>query len=1184
MKKETAKKMNLLKRLGLGLVAAMALPAVAAPAALAAEAKPALTVSSLATPTAFTAGDSTSKAFNYDIRVVNIGAAKTNGSAITITDTLPKGLTVQGEGSADHGLQDCGNFPSSPGGSCEFKLHYTGSGSSPLDFGKKLFGVLPSFCKTERSEETTTLICTIPSTVPPPLPPTADEPSNLYPDEEMRLRVFVEAPAELGGESFAGKPLANNVEVSGGGSAVAEVTSHNETAKIDEEGNPVQAPSGFSFYHALVIGPDGQPATAAGSHPYQWVTSFAINTAIFVNPAEPTNPVVAPASGDVKDTRVTLPPGLTGNPTAIPRCSNKDFQTTSGIVPPEGGFYGVNACPPDTAVGMVIVQEVEGLSGSLPVPLYNVEPSPGEPLKLGFQIANIPFFIDTEARPEDNYQVKSGLLNQSQLKRVSGATVIVWGNPAEAGHDGVRGPCLNPLVPQYRLAYGEPGPCEGVPGAGPFLRTPTSCGAEDDLPFAFSTWPEPAVFRSESSPFPAMTECAKVPFEPQLEARPTTNVADSPTGLHTDLHVPQPDGCGEGAPEEPAECELGEADLRKTVVTLPQGLALNPSSANGLGACSIAEIGYLGGNGDGPGELFSNDPAACPEDSKIGTVEVDTPLIDHPLKGAVYVAAPHANPFDSLLAIYIAVNDPKSGIVIKLPGHVEPDPNTGQLKTTFDNTPQQPFEDFKLEFFGGAKAALRTPAVCGNYSTDSTMTPWSAPEGSSVSWSDHYSITGSPTGGACATSAGALPNAPFFEAGTEAPIAGDFSPLVMNLRRDDGSQEFSQLTLDAPPGIAARLAGVPYCPDGDLAAAEGKSGHDEEAGPSCPAASQVGTVRVGAGAGPSPYYTGGKVYLAGPYKGAPLSLAIITPATAGPYDLGTVVVRTALYIDPVTAQVKAVSDPIPHILQGIPLDVRSVSVKIDHEGWALNPSNCEATSFGGSLLSTAGQTAALANRFQVGECGRLKFGPHMRLRLKGGTKRTANPKLIADVYSQGVGVANLSRVQVKLPRSAFLDQAHIRTVCTRVQFAAGGGNGESCPKGSIYGRVWVKSPLFDYWLAGDVYLRSSNHKLPDLVLGLNGPPSQPIHVELAGKTDSVKGALRNTFEAVPDAPFTRARVVLFGGKRGLVVNSRDICARKYRANVRLVAQSGKVEQLHPLVRNSCGKAQGKRHKRHHKKR
>jgi len=450
------------------------------------------------------------------------------------------------------------------------------------------------------------------------------------------------------------------------------------------------------------------------------------------------------------------------------------------------------------------------------------------------------------------------------------------------------------------------------------------------------------------------------------------------------------------------------------------------------------------------------------------------------------------------------------------------------------------------------------------------MTPWS--ENGDAHPSSSFGIDSGPNGSACA-SPGGKPNRPAFSAGTVNPVAGVYSPLVMNLRREDGSQEFSQLTLDAPAGIAARLAGVPYCPDGDLAAAAGKSGHDEEANPSCPGASQVGTVRVGAGAGPSPYYTGGKVYLTGPYKGAPLSLAILTPAIAGPYDLGTVVVRTALHIDPVTAQVKAVSDPIPHILKGIPLDVRSIAVKIDHSGWALNPTSCAAKSFGGSLLSTAGQSATLSNRFQVGECGRLDFKPHMTLRLKGGTRRAAHPKLIANVYSKGAGVANLARTQVKLPRSAFLDQAHIRTVCTRVQWAAGGGNGEKCPRGSIYGKVWVKSPLFDYWLAGHAYLRSSNHKLPDLVLGLGGPASQPVHIELAGKTDSVKGVLRNTVAAVPDAPFNKARIVLFGGKRGLVVNSRNLCAGKQRANVRMVGQNGKASQLHPLVRNSCHRGQ-----------
>jgi hypothetical protein len=1152
MNKETSKKMNSLKQLGLCLVASLALASLlcAAPAGAVPPpgAAPAWQVSSLATPTNFVPGDTTAMKYNYDLRIVNVGAKVTDGSPITITDTLPKGLTVQGEGAGDHGALDCGTLPTSPGGSCEFELFYTGAGSSPLDFGKKLFGVLPSLCKTERAEETTTVTCTIPSTVPPPLPPTADEPSNVYPSEELRLRIFVEAPEELEGESFAGKPLENHVKVSGGG-AEGEETGHNATASFDEEGNPVPAGAGFSFYHATVTGPDGQAATVAASHPYQWVTSYAVNTMPPL-PGNEGQAEIVPAGGDVKDVKVTLPPGLVGNPNATPRCTAKDFQTISSLTPPQGGFYQVNGCPPDTAVGIVIVQEVEGISGSLPVPLYNLVPSPGEPATLGFQVGNVPFYIHTEVRPEDGYKVVSILRNQTQQKRVSGASVIVWGNPSAESHNGLRGRCLDSNVPGNRLADGEPGPCEGAAGLPPFLRLPTSCpGSTPSLPLTFNNWTDPGSFLTQSSSLAATSGCAAVPFEPSLEARPTTDVADSPTGLHADLHIPQP--------QDPAG--LGEADLRKTVVTLPDGLVLNPSSANGLGSCSIAQVGYLGGNGDGVGKPFSNDPANCPEDSKIGTVEVDTPLIDHPLPGAVYVATPHDNPFDSLLAIYVTVHDPATGIVVKLPGHVEPDPNTGRLKATFDNTPQVPFEDFKLDFFGGPGAALRTPQACGNYSTDSVMTPWSSPPAGTASSSDGYSIDRNPSAAPCPTSEGALPRAYGLNAGTEAPVAGAYSPLVMNLSRPDGTQQFGRLTVTPPPGLLARLAGIPYCPEANLAAAASKSGKDEQAAPSCPAASRVGSVRVGAGAGPKPYYTAGAAYLAGPYKGAQLSLAIVTPAVAGPYDIGTVVVRTALHVNPVTAQITAISDPIPHILQGIPLDVRSVAVRLDHPGWGLNPTSCAASVFGAGVFSTVGQATTLANRFQVGACRNLGFKPRLYTRLYGGTGRGGHPKLRA-VLIPRPGNANISRAAVTLPRSEFLDQANIRTVCTRVQFAAG-----ACPPGAIYGRAVAFTPLLAAPLSGPVYLRSSNHKLPDLVLDLHGQ----VDIEASARIDSKNKGIRTTFEAVPDAPVSKLVLYMKGGKKkGLLVNSRNICAKTYRATANLKGHNGHKRTLHPKLKNS----------------
>jgi len=1091
------------------LVAALgAAPASAAPA-------PSWNLTSLPTPTNFVPGD-TEGDYTYDVRVANVGAANTDGSEVTIVDTLPEGLEVS---SVELPLRLAGVEPS----------------SNPFDLG--FLFCIPS------AGPPPTVTCTLPEG---DFPPTTGEHAVVVPEEEVRVVIHVSVPA-----GTPPGPLTNEVAVSGGGAPAATVVSHNQTTSGED---PQPAPGGFSFYQAGLAGPAGEEIGQAGAHPYGYTTNFAVNT----NPAPSCGgcqtPFV-PAGGALKDTPVALPPGLVGNPNVASKCTAQNFNTLHNLDLAPGVFAPTNACPDSSVIGTVHLQQVEGQPGIGVVPLYNLVPAPGMPAQFGFQVVGVPFYIETEVRPEDDYRIVAVLRNASQAKRVTSASITIWGTPADPLHDANRGSCLSTDPSQVPFSLGD---CPAGLAAKPLLRLPTSCGSPLAIAMSFTTWNGTGPF-SATDTHPAPAGCAQVPFEPSLEARPTTDVADSPTGLHADLHIAQP--------QDPAT--PGEADLRKTVVSLPEGLTINPSGANGLGSCSEAQVGYMGKAGGT--DRFSNAPADCPDAAKIGTAEVNTPLVDHPLPGTVYVATPHANPFDSLLAIYIAINDPKSGIVVKLAGHVEPNLSTGQLTATFDGTPQVPFEDFKLEFFGGPRAALRSPATCGPKSTDSLLTPWSAPQGASVTSVDNYSIDRSPGGGPCPGSAGALPNGASFQAGTEAPVAGAYSPMVINLSRADGSQEFAQLTLTPPPGLLARLAGIPYCPEAAIAAARSKSGNEEETSPSCTAASRVGTVRVGAGAGSSPYYTSGSAYLAGPYKGAPLSLVIITPAVAGPYDLGTVVVRSAVHVNPVTAQITAVTDTIPGILEGIPLDVRSIAVRLDHPGWGLNPTSCEPTVFGGAFISTLNQSAALADRFQVGGCRQLGLKPRLYTRLFGGTKRGAHPKLRA-VLMPRAGNANLTRAAVSLPRSEFLDQANIRTVCTRVQFAA-----NACPKGAIYGRAVAETPLLDQPLQGPVYLRSSNNKLPDLVLDLHGQ----IDIEASARIDSKNKGIRTTFEAIPDAPLSKVVLYMKGGKKqGLLVNSRDICDGNYRASANLKGHNGRKRALNPKLKNSkCKKGMKGKKKR-----
>jgi hypothetical protein len=571
-------------------------------------------------------------------------------------------------------------------------------------------------------------------------------------------------------------------------------------------------------------------------------------------------------------------------------------------------------------------------------------------------------------------------------------------------------------------------------------------------------------------------------------------------------------------------------------------------------------------------------PLGCPDASKIGTVKITTPLLGEPIEeGGIYLAAQKDNPFHSNYAIYLVAHSAARGLTIKLAGEVKADPTTGQLTATFLNNPQLPFSDLELKFKGGAAAPLVTPQTCGTGNVESSLASWARPS-EPVRLSEPFAVTSGPGGSACKGSEAEQPNAPSFEAGATSPIAGAYTPFLLHLSRGDGSQRIKTLNVNLPPGLTGRLAGIPYCPDSAIAQAQARTavgdGALERSSPSCPSASQVGTVSVGAGAGEKPLYVQGKAYLGGPYRGAPLSLAIVTPAVAGPFDLGVVVVRAALLVDPETAQISVKSDPLPTILEGVPLDIRSIAVSIDRSGFTLNPTSCEAMALGADVESVAGKTASVGNRFQVGDCEDLKFKPKLKLSLKGSTTRTGHPALKAVLtYPQQGGYANIRRAQVNLPHSEFIDQGNLDKTCTKPVLLAG-----NCPKRSIYGHAKAWTPLLEKPLEGPVYLVGGyGYKLPALVADLNGQ----IRVVLKGRVDSGPNhGIRNTFEAVPDAPVSRFVLEMKGGKKySLLENSEPLCRKPQRAIVRFTAQNGRVEQFKPLIANQCGKRKTRRHKR-----
>jgi len=548
---------------------------------------------------------------------------------------------------------------------------------------------------------------------------------------------------------------------------------------------------------------------------------------------------------------------------------------------------------------------------------------------------------------------------------------------------------------------------------------------------------------------------------------------------------------------------------------------------------------------------FNGAEEACPESSKIASGEIVTPLLRDPLHADFFLAKQADNPFNSTFAGYLVAKG--DGAIIKTPAKIDIDPVSGQIVTTFGDSPEQPFSELTLRFKSGNRGLLTTASKCGSYQSTYKLFPWSGT--APVTGVSKFKLDQN-----CEHE-----SAPSFSAGSSNPLAGAFTTFVTRVTRNAGSAPLTGLAVNLPTGLSAKLAGVPYCPDAALSAVPTATGTGaaELAAPSCPAASQIGTVNAGTGSG-SPFYVNtGKVYLAGPYKGAPLSIVVLVPAVAGPIDLGNEVIRVPVRLDPVTAQVQVVSDPIPTMLQGVPFDLRDLRINLDREAFALNPTSCKPKAVTAAIESAGGVVTHAADRFQIGECAGLGFKPKISLRLKGSTARSGHPALTVILRPRG-GDANISGLSVTFPGSELLDQAHIGTVCTRVQWAA-----DQCPPASVYGTVNATTPLLDTPLTGNVYLRSSSHKLPDLVTDLRGPASQPIRLEASGRTDSFKGRLRNTFEFIPDAPLSKVVLRMKGGNKGLLQNKTNICAQRYRASALFTGHNGRRYGSAPTVVAAC---------------
>jgi hypothetical protein len=601
-------------------------------------------------------------------------------------------------------------------------------------------------------------------------------------------------------------------------------------------------------------------------------------------------------------------------------------------------------------------------------------------------------------------------------------------------------------------------------------------------------------------------------------------------------------------------------------------MTINPSVAAGLGVCTPSQY-----EAETVSSVFGQ---GCPDASRIGDVTVDSPISTKPIEGALFLAQPYDNPSHSLIALYIVAKDPDRDLLVKLAGEVAADPASGRLVATFDQLPQLPYSHLNVRFRESQRAPLATPAACGDYDTETDLTPWLDPT-ALLRGSTRFTLQSGIGGGPCAPAA--APFAPQAAGGTYNRNAGSYTPFYLHLARSDADQEITSYSAQLPPGLLGKIAGVPFCPDAAIAAAAADSGFAEAAHPSCPEASRIGHTTSGYGLGDALAYAPGNLYLAGPYHGSALSVVAVDSATVGPFDLGVIVVRSAIRIDPLTAQVSidsAGSDPIPHIVKGIPLHLRDIRVFIDRPEFMINPTSCER--FGvTSTLSGSGatfsnpaddSTAAIANPFQVSFCSSLGFKPKIDLRLKGGTRRGRFPSLTATV-TPAPGQANIGKASVTLPPSLFLEQGHITGICSRPQAAAG-----KCPASSVYGKARAITPLLGEPLEGPVYLRASEGKLPDLVAALSG---RGIRIDVVGRIDSKKGGMRATYETLPDAPVTKFALTLAGGRHGLLVNSDDVC-HSPPASARMVGQNNKGVILKPPLADPACKKGKKKRKRNHK--
>jgi hypothetical protein len=832
------------------------------------------------------------------------------------------------------------------------------------------------------------------------------------------------------------------------------------------------------------------------------------------------------------------PTGVFGNPRSITQCEPTDF--------------ALEQCPPSSQAGLITLRaNYKGNPNFLlgTAPIFLIAPEEGETARFSLivPVLDIPIAIPVGVRTTTDYGLRFTVKDISQLTPLASAKLTFWGFPADPGHAAQRFPKGTPGHPTG-CPEEEGTACNKSPTLSsvvnqPLIDNPTTCaGTAPTSTLEVETYADPVHHPATQATYPPIEGCESEVFKPVLQASPTTSQTDSASGLNVDLKTPQ----FLTFASEPSE-------IRAATVTLPEGFTINPDAADGQTECKTSEANF-----------GSEGPTNCPDSAKVGSFSIGTPSLPLRLEGSVYLGEPV--PGDQYRLFMMASG---FGINAKIVGSVKPNPLTGQLTAEFPNLPQAPFEDFQLHLFSGERALMATPTTCTIYPVSAEFYPWNsslAEQGTS----QIFSLESGPHGSRCPGQV--RPFAPSLEAGTANATAGVFSSFSLKLGREDGDQNLAHVNFTMPPGLTANLHGVSYCSDAAIAQAANTLGRVEQASPSCPASSEIGSSNVAAGPGTHPFHATGKLYFAGPFQGAPLSLVVVTPALAGPYDYGTVVVRVALHIDQHDAHVVADSETVPEIIGGIPLRIRSIQVNINRPNFMINPTNCSAFAIASQGVGDQGTVANFSSPFQAVNCETLPFKPQMTITQLGSHKQTTraqDPSLRFDLKTRK-GDANIKSVAVTLPKAFAIDQRHLGNLCSKAELAA-----TRCAGRQAIGTVSTETPLLEKPLSGPAYAVSGFGKLPHLAFILAGQ----VTLIPEAMSSSVKGGhLKTIVPTVPDAPIGHFRLTLFGGKQGYLTNTRSLCAAAAITTVEYQAQNGKTTTQKVAAKTACG-SKAKKQKR-----